>query len=364
MALHGAMYDGRLGYLAIDDRQLLGAITADTTGVFGAGALVCTAGSGVTTNIAAGRGSVVNTFQAVQGGCYLVRNDAAASVTHPGSFPLGNTRYDIVGIRVYDSETGGDSSDSCTALIVSGALGGGPPANPNNFLPLYQVLIHAADTTAASFTYTDIRVQITSLPVSGVGNVPSGAVLPYGGSSSPAGFFLCNGQAISRTTYSTLFGIVGTAYGVGDGSTTFNVPDLRQRFPLGLAASGTGSVLGGVGGNIDHTHTISDPGHTHTLSSNGGVQWSIANQITGGNIPTPGGWGAQWGVGCATTFTAIRSAAIVMGTVTGNLLVNYIVISQPATGLALYGTTDSGATGVTTLAANPPFQTVNYIIKT
>jgi microcystin-dependent protein len=86
--------------------------------------------------------------------------------------------------------------------------------------------------------------------------LPIGVTLPYGGSTAPTGYFLCDGSAISRTTYSLLFAILGIAYGVGDGSTTFNLPDLRQRFPLGKATSGTGSTLGGTGGTIDHIHTV------------------------------------------------------------------------------------------------------------
>jgi len=83
-----------------------------------------------------------------------------------------------------------------------------------------------------------------------------GVILPFGGASAPAGFLLCDGSAINRTTYAALFAIIGVVFGVGNGSTTFNVPDLRQRFPLGKAVSGTGAVLGAVGGTIDHTHDI------------------------------------------------------------------------------------------------------------
>jgi len=102
-----------------------------------------------------------------------------------------------------------------------------------------------------------------------------GGILPYGGPSAPAGYLLCNGAAVSRSTYAALFAIIGIAYGVGDGSTTFNLPDLRQRFPLGKASSGTGSTLGGVDGNIDHFHT--DSGHSHTLFS--------GSEISAGDSP-------------------------------------------------------------------------------
>ncbi|HEY4029961.1 MAG TPA: phage tail protein, partial [Caulobacteraceae bacterium] len=59
--------------------------------------------------------------------------------------------------------------------------------------------------------------------------VPAGAVLPYAGLTVPAGFFLCNGQAVSRTDNAALFAAIGAAWGAGDGSTTFNLPDLRDR---------------------------------------------------------------------------------------------------------------------------------------
>lgn len=63
--------------------------------------------------------------------------------------------------------------------------------------------------------------------------VPSGGILPYGGSSAPANYLMCDGTAVSRATYSTLFGIIGTTYGTGDGTTTFNLPNLRNRIPIG-----------------------------------------------------------------------------------------------------------------------------------
>jgi len=85
-----------------------------------------------------------------------------------------------------------------------------------------------------------------------------GEITAHGGSTAPTTErkLLCNGDAYNRTTYADLYAILGTAFGVGDGSTTFNLPDLRQRFPLGKAAAGTGSTLGGTGGEIDHTHDL------------------------------------------------------------------------------------------------------------
>ena len=67
---------------------------------------------------------------------------------------------------------------------------------------------------------------------------PIGSILPYGGTSAPSGWFLCQGQAVSRTTYSELFAVIGTAFGAGDGSTTFNLPDMRESVPKGAGLTG------------------------------------------------------------------------------------------------------------------------------
>src|SRR3990172_4438848 len=75
---------------------------------------------------------------------------------------------------------------------------------------------------------------------------PIGSILMYGGSSAPTNWLLCDGSAVSRTTYLNLFNIISTTYGVGDGSTTFNVPDLRGRVAVGVG-TGTGGGASGTG---------------------------------------------------------------------------------------------------------------------
>jgi len=95
--------------------------------------------------------------------------------------------------------------------------------------------------------------------------MPVGAVFTVAGSVVPPGTFECNGQAINRTTYASLFATIGTTYGTGDGSTTFNVPDLRDYFIRGKGdARAVGSKQ--AASLASHTHPTSDPGHVHSAS--------------------------------------------------------------------------------------------------
>lgn len=112
----------------------------------------------------------------------------------------------------------------------------------------------------------------------------TGTVLPFAGATAPEGWLLCFGQAVSRTTYPHLFAKIGTTFGTGNGSTTFNVPDMRGRVPAGkddmggtaagrLTNSGTGNpglngaTLGAAGGTDRHTLTTAQmPAHTHSVT--------------------------------------------------------------------------------------------------
>ena len=81
-----------------------------------------------------------------------------------------------------------------------------------------------------------------------------GTVTPYAGTSAPTGYLLCQGQAVSRTTYSALYNVIGIKYGAGNGSTTFNVPDLQTRVPVGYKSGDSNfGTVGGTGGSKART---------------------------------------------------------------------------------------------------------------
>jgi len=102
----------------------------------------------------------------------------------------------------------------------------------------------------------------------------------------PTGWLLCYGQQVSRTTYADLFAVISTTFGAGDGSTTFNLPDIRGRIPLGKDNMGGTSAnrvtaaaadtLGGSGGEENHTLTTGEiPSHTHTLATRNTYDGSV-----------------------------------------------------------------------------------------
>ena len=99
--------------------------------------------------------------------------------------------------------------------------------------------------------------------------VPTGGMVMWGTATAPTGYLLCNGSAVSRSTYSALFAVIGTSYGSGDGSTTFNLPDFRDRFPVGAgttySANSTGGSKDAIVVSHTHTATVSDPGHVHLI---------------------------------------------------------------------------------------------------
>ncbi len=110
------------------------------------------------------------------------------------------------------------------------------------------------------------RVKLTNLSVG-----PVGAVIQYAGTSAPNGWLLCQGQAVSRAIYEELFAAIGTIYGAGDGSTTFNLPDLRGKVPVGLdLADSKFDALGNMGGEKSHVLSVDEmPTHTHIQNSHG-----------------------------------------------------------------------------------------------
>ena len=216
---------------------------------------------------------------------------------------------------------------------------------------------------------TDV-VQAT--PIGNAGVVPIGSGMDFFGTTAPALWLFAAGQAVSRTTYAALFAVLGTTYGGGDGSTTFNLPDKRGRSSIGkdnmggaaasrvtAAISGVdGTVLGAAGGNQalqSHNHGIADPGHAHTIADPGhshsvsdpGHSHSYSLGLANLGAIGPG----QFAVN-GTSFTSANTTGIsIAGSGTG------IGIFANTTGISATG--NSGSGGSQNL---PPGIVCNYII--
>lgn len=157
-------------------------------------------------------------------------------------------------------------------------------------------------TTTESNILVGIAIDETSLNV-GRQDVEGlvGEIKIWGSDTIPDGWLLCNDQAVSRTTYATLFSVIGTTFGIGDGATTFNVPDLRGKVTVGKD-SGTFSTLGATGGEEEHTLTEAEmPTHSHNVAkgpnsgigittinaylSNTGIEYTVPSEEKGSDDP-------------------------------------------------------------------------------
>jgi len=136
-------------------------------------------------------------------------------------------------------------------------------------------------------------------------SVPTGVINMWGTATAPTGYLLCAGAAVSRSTYSALFAVISTTFGVGDGSTTFNLPNYTNRMPYGTTLAATGGSADAV--VVSHTHTatstVTDPTHTHNSVGNGapngaGAGIALTNP---GNSPGLATAAASTGITVATT---------------------------------------------------------------
>ncbi len=112
------------------------------------------------------------------------------------------------------------------------------------------------------------RTAAGKLSVNGVLVHESGVIQMYAGAAAPTGWLLCDGSAVSRTTYATLFAVIGTTYGVGDGSTTFNLPDMRGRMPVGKGTNAAVDTLGDNEGFATANLARRSPRHYHSVQGN------------------------------------------------------------------------------------------------
>lgn len=237
------------------------------------------AGANMSVDVAVGACVITGDDQVNQGN-YDVFNDAIFNLTG-FTAPVSNSRYDIVGMQLNDPNAGGAAGSNAVITRVVGTAAASPviPTIPLSFLPLAIVgpiltsttsipnsMIHDAHTGTGPTGVTGVRL------CKGLRDTPGVTKETYN-PVAPNGWLIEAGQAISRTTYARLFEHLGTTFGAGDGSSTFNLPDSRGRVAVALDNQGgvdagrlaAANALGGAGGEELHILTLAElAAHAHT----------------------------------------------------------------------------------------------------
>lgn len=178
----------------------------------------------------------------------------------------GQPRIDLIGFQVWSS---GHAEEGRAELAILTGVASATPVAPvptqtleagTWFEPLAEVFLANGFSSIVSGNITDRRLGAPK------GLVPVGTVNDYAGAIAPLGWLICDGAAVSRAGYAALFAILGTAYGAGDGSTTFNIPNTKGRVIVGLdAAQAEFDVRGETGGEKTHVLTTAEmPSHAHS----------------------------------------------------------------------------------------------------
>lgn len=199
----------------------------------------------------------------------------------------------------------------------------------------------------------------------------AGMIYMYAGSVAPQGYLVCDGSAVSRTTYAALFDAIGTTFGAGDGSTTFNLPDLSGRVAIGVSAS---HALASTGGEEEHTllvdelsahlHEVPQHGHTNSITASmPSLSHTVSTQPSYTYNSPAGSQGTDATTKDRTTYAGASSVGASRTT-------NVSVAKHDATSCTMSGevtecdalTTDTVGSGA---AHNnmQPYVTMNYIIS-
>ena len=180
----------------------------------------------------------------------------------------------------------------------------------------------AVGATGAKIVATpDVLTDLPSATEKDFLSATPGMISMYGGNAAPTGFLLCDGAAVSRATYAALFAVLGSNYGSGDGSTTFNVPDLRARTPLGLGA-GTFTTTFASTDVVVGTDIITVPANTALFDG------TLVRLTTTGTLPS--------GLALATDYYVIRLSSTTIKLATS--LANAIAGTPTAIDITAQGT--------------------------
>ncbi len=260
-----------------------------------------------------------------------VTDTIAQELIVPGGHANNNRKF----FRAYNTTAGawrawnemyhsGNTYQVATDLGLNAAATAPVTGSGNAVMSVSPALTGFPSAPTASVGTNNTQIASTAFVLANSATNPAGTILAFAGSSVPSGYLIANGAALSRATYSALFGAISTTYGAGDGSTTFNIPDLRGEFLRGLdngrgvdsgralgtfqasqMSSHTHTFTGNAYGG--HTHGASETayGHNHTFSNTTNSAGAHSHRALG---TSSGGSAAHMGSGTTTAICGITGA--------------------------------------------------------
>jgi len=255
------------------------------------------------------------------------------------STPLTDTDYEFNWTKLVDYVTDGTFDFTIKSLTVAAGDVSIKPASDST--TTFEV-VDTSDVSILAVDTTNSRVVCpTNLYIGGADICPLGAMTLFAGATAPTGWLICDGSAISRSTYADLFAIVSTTYGAGDTTTTFNIPDLRDKFAIGKSGS---KALGSTGGSTTIAE-VNLPSHVHSLSTTVSLHAHTSKAVTAAGVGTTAG----------TCF-------LVTGSTVAKRVDRTITDLEQTSDDNASLTGDTAAVGSGT-AYNQPYQALNYIIR-
>lgn len=207
-----------------------------------------------------------------------------ASVDYEGKIMILRAGAGVADVKYTCIKNDSDNYEWVEYLPPTGAEVSGPATNNDAYVPQWdgansRLLKNGlpVGTGANNLLKLDANAKIPAVDgsqITGIVSVVAGTILLWGTTSAPSGYLICDGAAVSRTTYAALFAVIGTTFGTGDGSTTFNLPNLKGKVPVGYNSSETEfDAMGETGGEKTHQLTEAElASHYHKVTDyNGGT---------------------------------------------------------------------------------------------
>ena len=285
----------------------------------------------------------------------MTNSGTSAAATFNFTIPRGD-----VGSTGATGPQGPSGTNGNTILSGVGAPSAATGVNGDFYLNTASSELYGPKTAGAWGTGTSLVGPATSNP--------PGVILPYGAATAPSGYLLCDGTSVSTTTYAALYAIIGFTYG-GSGS-SFTLPDLRGRIPIGKGTHADVDTLGDNDGQTlanrraGHTHTVPKHKHAVTVTSSGYTDYTDTNHTHGSGDGYPFITGGYAGNGADVSTGGGGYRQQYSGGASGGSNHRHYVNSIGGSGTAGTSTDPSGDSDLTSGASQPSYLTINYIIKT